>query len=128
LFVGDVVVAEVFRELAALLRHRRRLTLQAQVAHPALEDSSMIDLTFRYHPDSAADAVRAAQLRPCREPTSPVASPHAETIEHRLYRQALAAEGLAHGVKFTLAGAVSISAFHRAHFALEGLFSDDAGG
>jgi hypothetical protein len=54
--------------------------------------------------------------------------PHAETIEHRLYRQALAAEGLAHGVKFTLAGAVSISAFHRAHFALEGLFSDDAGG
>jgi hypothetical protein len=89
----------------------------------------MIAFSFSYHSDSAADAIRGAQLRPFRKYYLAVRFSHSKTIEDLAYCQALAAKGLAHRVKFagSSAIAVSIPACHRANFALEGVPTDNAG-
>src|SRR5271163_2655006 len=61
LIVGDVGIAEVFRDFAARLGHLR-LALDSEVLHAALEDSCVIALAFRDHPDTAADAVSGTKL------------------------------------------------------------------
>src|SRR5208283_865175 len=113
-------------ELAAGLGYLL-LALDAQIAHPALEDPGMVAFAFGNHPDSAADAIRFAQFLPREECGLAVRLARPEAIEQRGYTLALRAIILAHGLEARARLPVAIAILESGHFALKGLLGDDSG-